>query len=650
MSALRFESVGYALPEGAWTTEEVLGGCHVKLDFPLEQVTGISERRVAEPGSSALDLAASAARQCLARSAHLREDVDLLISCGTSRTEGPEARFAFEPGSGAQLRSMLGLENALAFDVGNACAGFFTALWVARQWLRSGRARCVLITSGEHLSPLIRSAQKHLRSVSDPYLAALTLGDAGVAVMVDANAAEGSGLVFLDLFTQSMHCGLCVTRPAENGGAVMRTDSVPLAAASIRAGLGHFLQSVDAVGWEPGAIDHFILHQSSRSTLAGAAHELAYRLGHDPIGGRMVNNLKRRGNTASTSQLLAYAEMRERREVRSGDRLAFGVSGSGITVGTALYVEPPHPHQTDERPLPVTPPPAIPIRGFVHHEGAGDSLLLAEQAGRACLQACSVRHDQVSTLIFSGVHRTEYLYEPAFATVLAERLGLNPRATIESSSRTFALDLTAGALGSLIGLTTAAAHDEGRLALVVTSEIDPGRVSEPAESTVPWRIRPGASAFLVGRGPGGSSLEGLWRAPPAGLDGFSAWLQQSHGESWTEFRVRSGWAEDLSRAVGDAVSIYLSRRSRRSEGDYRAMILPWLPRGWTESLYDQLGVPPSLRVLPRRADDGDCCSAGLGAALSEVYRAGVQPGQRLLIAQTDATGQVVCAEWECGET
>src|SRR5439155_8471599 len=75
------ESLGMDLPPKEVSTPEVLEGCKNKLDFPLERMTGIRARRMAGETEFAIDLAAKAVADCLARSRYQPADIDLLLSC-----------------------------------------------------------------------------------------------------------------------------------------------------------------------------------------------------------------------------------------------------------------------------------------------------------------------------------------------------------------------------------------------------------------------------------------------------------------------------------------------------------------------------------------------------------------------------------------
>ncbi len=136
------ESFGVYLPPKVVSTAEVVRGCRLPLDFPLERMTGIRSRRMAGETEFAVDLAEKAVIDCLARSAYEPGDIDLLICCNISRCDRPGMQFSYEPTTAARLQRRFGFEHATAFDISNACAGTFTAIAVADAFLKTGAAQC----------------------------------------------------------------------------------------------------------------------------------------------------------------------------------------------------------------------------------------------------------------------------------------------------------------------------------------------------------------------------------------------------------------------------------------------------------------------------------------------------------------------------
>ncbi len=222
------ESFGVYLPPKIVSTAEVVRGCHLPLDFPLERMTGIRARRMAGETEFAIDLAEKAVIDCLARSAYEPGDIDLLICCNISRCDGPGNQFSYEPTTASRLQRRFRLEHATAFDISNACAGTFTAITVADAFLKTGAARRALVVSGEYITHLTRTAQKEITDFLDPRIACLTLGDSGVAILLEHSPGEGVGFQDLDLYTLGKYSDLCVAKATDrpHGGAIMLTDAI----------------------------------------------------------------------------------------------------------------------------------------------------------------------------------------------------------------------------------------------------------------------------------------------------------------------------------------------------------------------------------------------------------------------------------------
>src|SRR4026207_543968 len=96
------ESIGVYLPPASVSTADVLMGCHKKLSFPLENITGIKSRRMAGQHEFSIDLARNAIVDCLAKSKYYPTDIDLLICCNISRDDALGS-ISFEPSTSIKL-------------------------------------------------------------------------------------------------------------------------------------------------------------------------------------------------------------------------------------------------------------------------------------------------------------------------------------------------------------------------------------------------------------------------------------------------------------------------------------------------------------------------------------------------------------------
>jgi amino acid adenylation domain-containing protein len=492
------ESLGVYLPSKVVSTEEVLAGCRTPIEFPLEKMTGIRTRRVVGDQEFSIDLAKKAAADCLARSRFRPEEIGLVVCCNISRQDGP-LRFNFEPGTAIRIKKAFGLSSALAFDISNACAGMFTAISLVEAFLRTGAIESGLVVSGEYISHLADTAQKEIEGFMDSRLACLTVGDAGAALLLELAPDDRVGFQDLDLFTLGRYSSLCIAKATDrdHGGAIMYTDSIRQNAVSIKQSVQHSAIVIERGKWEPESIQHIIMHQTSETALRDAAREInnkfKQRVCHE---GNTFVNLAERGNTASTSHFVAVMDGIASGRIQSKDRVVFGVTGSGQTVGTGLYSFDDLPDRMRARKTHPTNAPSLqhgrnsyfPRQengGGVRIESIGliqggqpferDAVRLAKMAAEDCLSRSRYSRNDIALLLHTGVYRNEFLSEPAMAAILAGELDMNAETRSTEGKSTFAFDVINGSLGFLNAVCTGSQFIESGKCLTVmitASEIE----------------------------------------------------------------------------------------------------------------------------------------------------------------------------------
>src|SRR5687768_11243677 len=90
------ESLGIYIPSRLVSTRDMVQACKNKIRFPLEQLTGIENRPMAEDTEFSIDIAIKAVDDCFLNSKYNRSDVDLLICCNISKCD-EKGSFSFEP-------------------------------------------------------------------------------------------------------------------------------------------------------------------------------------------------------------------------------------------------------------------------------------------------------------------------------------------------------------------------------------------------------------------------------------------------------------------------------------------------------------------------------------------------------------------------
>jgi amino acid adenylation domain-containing protein len=659
------ESLGTYLPPREMTTDQILEGCRIKLDFPLERMTGIRTRRMAGETEFAVDLAAKAVADCLARSAYGPADIDLLVCSNISRYDGPEFRFTMEPTTAARLRARFGFTNALAFDVTNACAGTFTAISVVDALLRRGVIRRAMVVSGEYITHLTRTAQREIESFMDPRMACLTLGDSGVAMILEQAPNPAVGFQEIDLYTLGKYHNLCVAKVSAHpeGGAIMYTDPVKSAAVTIKEAVKHSLEALNRHGWAPEALKWLIMHQTSEMTLDGAMREINRAVGKQMVHrANTVFHLARRGNTATNSHFLAVRENIEAGKITSGDKVFFAVSGSGQVVGSALYVFDDLPGRLRKtRPVAGAladraPTSSRGLQTFLCSRGvciesvglfSGDlslpveSVAMLKAAGEACLRRSRSRREDVGLVMHTGTYRSEFLCEPALAAILAGELHINHDGETPGGKRTFAFDLTNGAAGALTGCFLACqllGAGKFSRALILASEVENNAHTRPSHLI---GVKETASALLLEEGRGFTAF--AFRTFPEHVGRVEAFTVAHNRQPAVEYRRDPDINATFTECIRTTVTEFLAKVGLDAS-QVHWFLLPQRSAAFVTGVAGALAVPAERVVF---APDGarDYFTSSLAFSFEQA-RGKFARGDLVLMVEAAAGIQVACGLYQ----
>ncbi|MDT5284773.1 MAG: hypothetical protein QOJ20_5968 [Mycobacterium sp.] len=659
------ESIGTYLPAGVMSTETVLAGCVNEIGIPLERLTGIKRRRVAGHGEFSIDLARHAVADCLARSSYAPEEIDLVISCNISRYDGPGQKIMFEPSTAARLRDRCGLANALAFDISNACAGMFTGIAVADAFLQTGVVRRAMVVSGEYISHLTESAQKEIDGPMDPRLACLTLGDAGAAVILERGPNSRVGFHDIDMATLGRYSTLCVAKATNgpHGGAIMLVDSIAATAAAVKRSVPYVAAVMKRHGWRPEHCDHILMHQTSEASLNDAVFAVNRMFGHTVAHpGNIISNLAERGNTASTTHFVALSDQIRGNRIKAGDNVVFGISGSGQTVGAALYTfddlparlrRTPDDHRgrslsNGQRPA---EPPATPR---VRIEGVGTAAAvqsaprravdLAVQAATGCLNHSGLDRAALDLILYAGVYREDFICEPAIAALVAGELGVNDDIESPDGPKTLAFDVLNGAVGFLnachVGVQMIGAG-KAEHAMVVASEVEN---NTPDSGHPLYGLSETGSAVILGSS-GGTAGFGrfVFHHHPEYGGALSTYFQHRDGRSWLQIdrdpKLAAHYLDTIPSAVDELLKLEGLDRS-----EIAVVFPPYLSLADRAELAARIGIPRSLFVDV--VADADLFSSSVPYALEHAWRQKlVSSGDIGLIVSVGSGVEVGCATY-----
>jgi 3-oxoacyl-[acyl-carrier-protein] synthase-3 len=271
--------------------------------------TGISERRIIDPGTSTSDLAVEAGQRAL-KSANV-ESVDFVILATTT----PDRPC---PATAPEVASRIGVGGAAAFDLSAVCTGFLYALATGAGLITGGVAERVLVIGADTFSTVVNPTCS---------TSAAIFGDGAGAVVLRSGAPYELGAVGpFDLGSDGEGADLIMIPPG--GRFMMDGKKVFLRAVT------HMAKSAEAVldkaGMRLQDVDKFVYHQANARILYGVADQLG-----QPRG-KFIRNIDLVGNTAAASVPIALATANDSRQLRVGQRVMLGAFGGGLTWGSTL--------------------------------------------------------------------------------------------------------------------------------------------------------------------------------------------------------------------------------------------------------------------------------------------------------------------------
>lgn len=629
MPNIVIESLGVYLPERTVITKEVLNACKSKIRLPLERMTGIQSRHMAGENEFSVDLARQAISRCLELSKYHPKDIELLICCNISRFD-KVGSFTYEPSTAIQLKRDFDFEKAWCFDISNACAGMFTAIHLVDAFIKSGLVRRAMVVSGEYITHLTETAQKELSSgINDERLACLTLGDAGAAIILEESLNPEVGFKDMEIFTLGRYSDLCVSKPSTetHGGCIMNTQSVKLHQVAAQVGINYLVNKLKSRSWR-NPIDHFVPHQTARIAIRGAIRKINKALGMSSFKScNTIDNLQQRGNTASTAHFVALWDKIIDSTINAKDTALFGIAASGITLGLAEYTFDELPDRirnrerrvkvenivTSNGSLQTKKRIAFRALGIALHAGESkaDSVGLATEAIRACLEEDGGIPEEVGLLINSGVYRNDFIGEPAMATVIAGQAQLNATHDGWGSPTTLAYDLGNGACGFVHACQTAqamVASGKTKKALCVSSEIENNKIHAP--HFILDLKECGVAALLEESGRAGF-LRFLFKYYPECQEVFRTEVNWENGKPFLKIFRKPDWEFLILEQVGYVIGELLAQENLAMD-DIQIIIPPQVSGEFVRRFTVQLNLPESKVVNLNDGQNYYTCSTVFG--------------------------------------
>lgn len=291
----------------------------------IQQRSGIRTRRFADESETVIAMSVAAARTAIERAGIDVRQIDCVIVATISH-------LLQTPSAATAIAHELGTDQAAAFDISAACAGFCHGVALANDMVRGGSAGYALVIGVERLSDITDPTDRGT---------AFIFADGAGAVVIGPSDTPGIGPVVWG--SDGEHYDHIRTRAdwrdvldadepampylAMKGNEVFRWASFAMAKVA--------QQALDRAGVSANELNCFVPHQANNRITDTMAR--AMRL---PPTVRIARDIVDAGNTSAASVPMALDRMMEQGDARSGDIALLIAFGAGLSYAAQVVVVP----------------------------------------------------------------------------------------------------------------------------------------------------------------------------------------------------------------------------------------------------------------------------------------------------------------------
>ncbi|MCL2660261.1 MAG: ketoacyl-ACP synthase III [Acidobacteriaceae bacterium] len=320
----KISSIGTYVPPRVLTNADLEKMVETNDQWIVER-TGIHTRHMVDKGVATSDLAAQAARCCLAKRGIDASEVEVIIVA----TVTPDMMY---PSTACLVQNKIGATGAWGFDLSAACCGFVYALQMGAKLVESGTHRKVMVIGSDVMSSIVDYTDRST---------CILFGDGAGAVLLEPCADGEVGIID---FHHEIDGSGAQALYMPGGGSLN-----PASAESIAKKMHYVHQDGQAVykfavrkmseatetvlsrnGIEGKDLGCFIPHQANKRIIESTAN----RLGMPPD--RVIINIDRYGNTTAATIPLAMQTALDEKRLKKGDLVLLASVGAGFTVGATL--------------------------------------------------------------------------------------------------------------------------------------------------------------------------------------------------------------------------------------------------------------------------------------------------------------------------
>jgi len=285
----------------------------------ITQRTGIKQRHIIDPeNESTVIMAREAGLEALRNAGLSPEDLDMIIVA----TCTPDKVF---PSTSCLLQKEFGIRGCAAMDVDAACSGFVYALSTADAYIKSKKAKYILVVGSESMSRLLDWTDRS---------SCVLFGDgAGACILGPSNEP---GIISTHLHADGNHDEILqASYNYHDKAAKSPIDRIHMAGREVFKiavnTLGSIVtETIDKNGYSYEDIDWLVPHQANIRIIQAMAKKL--KMTTDKV----IITVDKHANTSGASIPLALHTAVSDGRIKRGDMLLLEAFGAGLTWGSAL--------------------------------------------------------------------------------------------------------------------------------------------------------------------------------------------------------------------------------------------------------------------------------------------------------------------------
>ena len=286
--------------------------------------TGISNRRIVDPGTGASELAVPALLQALQNAKVEPSELDAIIVA----TVTPDTLF---PSTACLIQEKIGANKAFGFDLSAACSGFVFALTTGASMIASGAYQKVAIVGVDIMSSIINPEDRTTAVLFGDGAGAVILSevpsDYGILDFEQKIDGSGANSLYMSAGGSKRPASLETVANTEHYAVQLGQDVYKNAVVAMSE---YARLMLDRNGLTSDDLKLFVPHQANSRIIEAAAKRLG--ISDDKV----MINIDQYANTTAATIPTALHQARTSNRMEKGDHVILAAFGAGYTYGSVL--------------------------------------------------------------------------------------------------------------------------------------------------------------------------------------------------------------------------------------------------------------------------------------------------------------------------